>query len=68
MKLKDIQIGEMYLARVSGNLVPVQVLELHERSDWKGRTVRKFRCRNTRTGREITCSAARLRCPVRIPE
>lgn len=58
MKEVEIEIGGTYLAKVSGNLVPVRVLNTREISaptrgnHWPTRTV--WDCRNERTGRTIT--------------
>lgn len=50
MKASEITVGQVYLAKVSGKVVPVRVL---------------WRCRNELTGREITVrSCQRFRVPV----
>ena len=55
MKRKDVEIGAVYIANVSGNRVRVRVLR--ESQYGKG-----FVAKNLTTGREIHCkSAQRLR-------
>lgn len=69
MKQINVEIGGTYTAKVSGRIVPVTVLRVIESfryigsrlPDCKYRTSIKYVCRNEATGREITCSAARLR-------
>ena len=58
MKKANVVVGCDYLARVSGRLVTVRV-ERAEESYVRGRT--QYHCRNLTTGREVVCSAARLR-------
>ena len=58
MKQADVKIGDIYEARVSGNLVPVRVLRVDSLAV-RSRT--RFICRNEETGREIRATAARLR-------
>lgn len=52
MKAKEIQVGQMYTAKVSGKVVPVRVLSI-DTQDVFGRQRTSYRCRNSRTGREI---------------
>lgn len=70
MKQIHVEIGGRYTAKVSGRVVPVRVLRMVEQERYSGRdysgnsryrTTRRYVCRNEVTGREITCSAARLR-------
>ncbi|HEV3341105.1 MAG TPA: hypothetical protein VG125_12135 [Pirellulales bacterium] len=53
MKAKEIHVGGVYLAKVSGDVVPVRVKALRDRYDLKGRCRVEYICTNTRTGREI---------------
>lgn len=66
MKLKDIQIGGRYLAKVSGKLATVRVVEIREASSYVGGRPRTIiEAVNETTGRRITLrSAQRLRKPV----
>jgi hypothetical protein len=68
MKLSDVRCGETYLARVSGELVRVTVLDAATIPSWRpapngiDRTPRRaFRVRNERTGKILKRSAAALR-------
>jgi len=55
MKKNDIKIGEQYIAKISGKLVPVKVVSESPYGGWFGL--------NTTTGREVRIrSAAKLRC------
>jgi hypothetical protein len=57
MKKRDIKVGETYLAKVSGKLVPVRITSESPHGGWNAV--------NTTTGREIRIrSAARLRRPL----
>jgi hypothetical protein len=57
MKKRDITIGETYLAKVSGKLVPVRITSESVHGGWNAV--------NTTTGREVRIrSAARLRRPL----
>jgi len=57
MKKRDIEIGKTYLAKVSGNLVPVRITSESVHGGWNAV--------NTTTGREVRIrSATRLRCPL----
>jgi len=57
MKKRDIKIGETYLAKVSGKLVPVRITSESPYGGWNAI--------NTTTGREVRIrSAARLRRPM----
>jgi hypothetical protein len=61
MRKPDVQIGSTYVAKVSGNLVPVTILRESPYGGWLAR--------NDATRREIRVrSAARLRRPYRKPE
>ena len=54
MKKADVQIGETYLVKVAGNLVPVKITREHGDGGWEGRSVK--------TGKTIRIkSAQRLR-------
>lgn len=66
MKAAEIQVGGKYFAKVSGNVVGVQVLRQRTQTGY-GRTNDRtvWDCRNMITGREITVkSAQRFRGPV----
>ena len=64
MKLKDIEIGGRYLAKVSGKLVRVRVVEIREASSY-GSAKTLIEAVNESTGRRITIrSPQRLRKPV----
>lgn len=66
MKANQIVKGGRYAAKVSGQLTTVRVLDIFERTSWKGRVVTRYRCRNERTGREIEVkSPSRFRYAVR---
>jgi hypothetical protein len=57
MKKRDVEIGKTYLAKVSGNLVPVRITSESVHGGWNAV--------NSTTGREVRIrSAARLRRPV----
>ena len=58
MKAKDVVKGGRYMAKVSGNVVPVTVLYEDTRVDFKGRTKREWRCINEVTRRAITVRSA----------
>lgn len=72
MKTKDVRLGGRYLARVSDKIVTVRVLSSTERTRFNGTRgdhgirFTAFNCRNEATGREIICSAARLRGPALV--
>ena len=60
MKKRDIEIGQTYLAKVSGKLVPVRIISESPYGGWNAV--------NTTTGREVRIrSAARLRRPLDSP-
>lgn len=64
MRASEIEIGEVYMVKVSGTVRPVQVLgtitSSHGRTQWQ--------CRNVVTGRSVLVrGAARFRCPATIP-
>jgi hypothetical protein len=50
MKKTDIKIGEQYIAKISGKLVPVQILRDSVYGGWDGK--------NTVTGREVRIRTA----------
>jgi hypothetical protein len=57
MKKRDVEVGKTYLAKVSGNLVPVRITGESVHGGWNAV--------NTTTGRDVRIrSAARLRRPV----
>jgi hypothetical protein len=58
MKTKEIEIGQRYLAKVSGRLVTVRVVG---RSPYKRGQFELFDAVNLATGRRLYISAARLR-------
>ena len=61
MRKSDIQIGNKYVVKVSGRLVPVTIVRESAYGGWIGR--------NDSTGREIRVrSAARLRRPYSKPD
>jgi hypothetical protein len=65
MKLKDIEVGGRYRAKVSGSLTTVHVLDLKETSTFGGRYRTTIVAVNESTGRRITIrSAQRLRSRV----
>ena len=62
MKLKDIEIGGRYVAKVSGKLTTVRVVEIREASSYGStRTRTIIEAVNEATGRRIT-----LRSPQRL--
>ncbi len=65
MKLKDVEIGGRYLAKISGKLTTVRVVEIREASSYaSGRSRTIIEAVNESTGRRITLrSAQRLRKP-----
>lgn len=58
MLIQQVQVGKFYLAKVSGNLVTVQVLAKCESR--KGR-VQQYEVVNTKTNRRLFMTAAKLR-------
>jgi hypothetical protein len=66
MKLKDVQVGGRYRAKVSGQLVTVRVVDLRETFAFRGgRSKTVIEAVNEATGRRITLrSAQRLRSRV----
>ena len=64
MKQAEVEVGGTYIARVSGRLVRVRVLQT---TSSPGRP-KRFWCKNLETGREIRCTAARLRHDGPAPE
>jgi len=57
MKKNEVQVGKQYIAKVSGKLVPIQILEESRRGGWVAK--------NVATGRTVRVkTAARLRRPV----
>ena len=67
MKLKEIEIGGRYTAKVSGRLQVVRVLEIREAPGWgpSGRSTTRIEAINEATGRKITIrSPQRLRSRV----
>lgn len=65
MKLKDIEVGGRYRAKVSGRLTTVRVLDLKESSTFGGRYRTTIVAVNESTGRQISIrSAQRLRSRV----
>jgi len=66
MKTTQIEVGRTYQAKVSGVLVPLTVLSIDVRETWGGKSVKRYRCRNERTKREVIVrSAQRFRFPMR---
>jgi len=69
MKIADINIGDRYIAKVSGTLTTVRVLAIREvPGAWRasGNSRQVIEVVNERTGRQLTFrSAARLRRPAR---
>lgn len=61
MLLKDVKIGGLYRARVSGVFVNVRVLD--NSYTMRGRQ-RRFRVRNMRTNRELSMTAGKFRYEV----
>lgn len=62
MKLKDIEIGGRYVAKVSGKLQVVRILDLRSSCDpFSGRERTTFMAVNESTGRRIT-----IRSPQRL--
>ena len=54
MKAKDVKIGGLYLVKVSGQLVPVKLIDESRYGGWTGK--------NLTTGREVRIkTAAKLR-------
>ena len=39
MKASEVKVGEAYIAKVSGKLVPVKLLAISEVTKWAGRTL-----------------------------
>lgn len=50
MRKAEVEIGGRYLAKVSGNVVPVEVIAVHHLGGWL--------CKNTQTGRTIRVKSA----------
>lgn len=59
MKLSEVQIGEVYVVRVSGRPAPVKLVSGHQ-SPGSGRVTR-FEGYNLATGRQVTLTAAKCR-------
>lgn len=65
MKLKDIEVGGRYRAKVSGSLTTVRVVDLKESSTFGGPYRTTIVAINESTGRQISIrSAQRLRSRV----
>jgi hypothetical protein len=65
MKGNEIKIGQTYLAKVSGRVVPVTVLREFERPQGRAGWRTLWICRSEVTGREVTVrSAQRFRAEV----
>jgi hypothetical protein len=73
MKIKDVKIGGRYVAKISGQLVTVRILNettitRFATDRYSGQNVPidrpAFTVRNERTGRELVMSAARIRYEV----
>jgi hypothetical protein len=62
MKKAQIGIGTVYMAKVSGNLCPVQIISSSE--NYAGRT--QWTARNLSTGRVITIRSAQRLRPARL--
>jgi len=58
MKTTQIEVGRTYQAKVSGVLVPLTVLSIDVRETWGGKSAKRYRCHNERTGREIVVKSA----------
>ena len=57
MKKKEIQIGQIYAAKISGKVVPVKILSKSHYKGWDGK--------NIKTDRDIRIkSASKLRFPL----
>lgn len=57
MKKSDVEIGATYTAKISGTVVPVKILGVHNFGGWLAR--------NTKTGRSVRIkSAQKLRSRV----
>jgi len=64
MKIADVNIGQRYIAKVSGTLTTVRVLAIREAWTASGNSRQVIDVVNERTGRRLTFrSAARLRRP-----
>ena len=61
MKIRDIQTGRIYHAKVSGYVVPVKVLGLQISKGRYGRRRTEVAIKNLLTNRLLTVSPARLR-------
>lgn len=62
MKIAEINIGDRYIAKVSGSLTTVRVLAIREAWTASGNSRQVIDVVNERTGRQLTFrSAARLR-------
>jgi hypothetical protein len=68
MLAKDVVIGEVYAAKVSGKIVPVKVLGTSEAFNMNGGTRRIWDCQNQITGRTVQVrSAQRFRYVWKAP-
>lgn len=68
MKLKDIQVGGRYVAKVSGKLTTVRITDIRE-SYWLDRLKTSIYAVNEASGRSITIrSPQRLRTRVNDPQ
>jgi hypothetical protein len=62
MRASQISVGARCLAKISGTVVTVRVLQVEETiQPWSGRRVTKYRCLNERTNRIVLLSLMRLR-------
>jgi len=68
MKSNEVEVGNRFTMKVSGNIVSVRVLEIYEVGGGLMRTAKRYRCRSEKTGREIIVkSAAKFRAKLGTP-
>ena len=62
MKANQIEVGQIYMAKVSGKVVPVRVDDIYDQCSIAGRWTKNFDVTNLATGRKLTFrSAAKFR-------
>lgn len=64
MRAKDIKIGHVYEARVSGKTAFLRVMLIDNPTTPSGRVATRYHCKNLNTGRTVIArSAAKFRRP-----
>jgi hypothetical protein len=63
VRIRELEVGRWYAARVSGRIVPVRLESVYECTDWKGRRRKRCVVHNMATGRTLRVSPQRLLRP-----